>query len=167
VIPASRPRNYLQAGLYVVIAGVLAAVLLEKLLTYAEATEKAAMEATVSRLTSAMYARLALHVLRGETREIEALETESPFRTARAESSAYLGEFDGMPASAEGGRWYFDRGPRELVYVPNLKRHLHGTGGGDAPATIRYKAAVRRSDGNSYAGVALVPASDWRWDPRP
>jgi hypothetical protein len=167
VIPASRPRNYLQAGLYVLIAGVLAAVLLEKLMTYAEAAERAAMEATVSRLTSAMYARLALHVLRGETREIEAFETQSPFRTARAESSAYLGEFDGMPASAEGGKWYFDRARRELVYVPNLKRHLHGTGGDETPAAIRYRAEVRKSDGNAYAGVALVPASDWRWDPRP
>ena len=168
MIPASRQRNYLQSALYVVIAGVVAAVLLERLLTYAEAAEKAVVEATVSRLTNAMNARLAFHVLRGEHQAIAALGEESPFRTARAESPAYLGEFDGPPPGAERGKWYFDRGRRELVYLPNLNRHLHGEGdAGIAPGSISFRAEVRKSVTHAYAGVALMPAGNWRWDPRP
>jgi hypothetical protein len=167
VIPASRQRNYLQSALYVVIAGVVATVLLERLLTYAEAAEKSAVEATVSRLSSAMYARLALLVLRGDAQAVQTLEGQSPFRVARADSPAYLGEFDGEPPGAEGGSWYFDRGRRELVYLPKLTRYLHGAGNGPGPASIRFRTEVRRSATNAYTSVALVPVRDWRWDPRP
>jgi hypothetical protein len=167
VIPASRQRNYLQSALYVVIAGVVAAVLLERLLTYAEAAEKFAVEATVSRLSSAMYARLALLVLRGDVQAVEALESQSPFRIARADSPAYLGEFDDVPPNAEGGNWYFDRGRHELVYLPKLTRYLHGAGNGPSPISIRFRSEVRKSATNVYSGVALVPVQDWRWDPRP
>jgi hypothetical protein len=150
VIPASRQRNYLQSALYVVIAGVVATVLLERLLTYA------------------MNARLAFLVLRGEVQAIAALDEQSPFRIARAESSAYLGEFDGVPPGAEGGKWYFDRSRRELVYLPNLKRHLQGEGdSAPTPESISFRAEVRKSAANAYAGVALVPTRNWRWDPRP
>jgi hypothetical protein len=167
VIPASRQRNILQSALYVVIAGVLATVLLERLLTYAEATEKAAMEATLSRLTSAMYARLALNVLRGEPQAVEAMEAQSPFRVAHAYSPDYLGEYDGVPPHAEGGKWYFDRGRRELVYLPNLKRYLQGADDGGVPPSLRFRTEIRKSAAGAYSGVVLVPTEDWRWDPRP
>ena len=167
MIPASRQRNYLQSALYVVIAGLAAALLLERLLTYAEAAEKSAMEATLSRLSTAMYARLALFVLRGDYQAVAALEEQSPFHTARAETPAYLGEFDGAPPNAEGGKWYFDRGLKQLVYVPNLKRYLEGERPGDPPTAIRFRAEVRKSGANTYAGVALIPTGEWRWDPRP
>lgn len=167
MIPASRQRNYLQSALYVVIAGLAAALLLERLLTYAEAAEKAAMEATLSRLSTAMYARLALLVLRGDYQAVATLEQQSPFRIARAETPAYIGEFDGAPPNAEGGKWYFDRGLRQLVYMPNLKRHLEGERSGDPLMEIRFRTEVRKSGANAYAGVALIPTGDWRWDPRP
>ena len=167
MIPASRQRNYLQSALYVVIVGIAAALLLDRLLTYAEAAEKAAMEATVSRLSSAMYARLAFLVLRGDYRAVETLEQESPFRIARTDSAAYLGEFDDAPRDAESGKWYFDRGLKQLVYLPNLKRHLVSEEPRDATAAIRFRSEVRRSGTGTYAGVALVPVGRWRWDPRP
>ena len=167
MIPASRQRNYLQSALYVAIAGVLATVLLERLLTYAEATEKSATEVMASRLTNAMNARLAFLVLRGEIQAIAEFEEQSPFRTAHVESPAYLGEFYGMPTTAEGGKWYFDRSRRELVYVPNLTRYLHSADNGSGTASIRFRSEVRKSATNAYSGVALVPVQDWRWDPRP
>lgn len=167
MIPASRQRNYLQSALYVVIAGVLAALLLDRLLTYAEATEKATMEATVSRLTSALYARLAFHVLRGDTQAVADLETQSPFRTAHAESPAYLGEFDGLPPGAEGGKWYFDRRTHELVYLPNLKRYLEGAVTSDSLASLRFRVEIRRTVTNAYTGVVLVRVAEWRWEPQP
>lgn len=167
MIPASRQRNFLQSVLYVSIVGVLAAVLLERLLTYAEVAEKAAMEATVSRLSSALYARLAFLVLRGEYEAIEALPGQSPFVVARATSPTYLGEFDGLPPSAEGGRWYFDRARRELVYLPNLKRHLEGMDENTPLPAIRFRVEVQKASNTAYTGVILRPVGEVNWDPRP
>jgi hypothetical protein len=167
VIPASRHRNYLQSALYVIIVGVLAAVLLERLLTYAEAAEKAAMEATVNRMQSALYVRLAHLALRGEYGQIDAMATQSPFATAHARSANYLGEFNGLPADTEGGNWLFDRTRRELVYVPKLKRYLTSEPEGGAIYSIRYRVEVLKASKYTYTGVALRPMEDFRWDPVP
>jgi hypothetical protein len=167
VIPASRQRNYLQAALYVAIAGVIAAVLLDKLLTYAEAAEKATMEATVSRLSNALYARLAYMALRGEYEAIDAMPGESPFQIAHATSPAYLGEFDGAPPDADGGKWYFDRVRKELVYLPNIRRHLVSADDELAPDSIRFRLEVHKASRYAYTGVALVPTGKWRWEPQP
>jgi hypothetical protein len=167
VIPASRQRNYLQAALYVAIVGVIAALLLDKLLTYAEAAEKATMEATVSRLNNALYARLAYLALRGEYETIDALPGQSPFQVTHATSPAYLGEFDGTPPGAEGGRWYFDRKRQELVYLPNLRRHLTVSDDEPGRASIRFHLEVRRASKYVYTGLSLQPAGNWNWEPQP
>ena len=167
MIPANRQRNYLQSGVYVAIFGVLAAVLLERLLTYAEAAEKAAMEVTVSRLSSALYAQLAFLALRGEYDAIEALPGQSPFVVTRATSSSYLGEFDGAPPGAEGGSWYFDRARGELVYLPNLKRHFEAMGETASVPALRFRVEVQKASKTAYTGVVLRPIGAVNWDPRP
>ena len=164
MIPANRQRNALQSALYVAIVGVLAAVLLERLLTYAEAAEKAAMEATVSRLGAALYARTAFLALRADYDAIDALPGQSPFVAAHANASNYLGEFDGPPPGTEGGRWYFDRARRELVYLPNLRRYLEGT---DQMPVLRFRVEVQKASKYAYTGVTLRPVGTAVWDPRP
>ncbi len=166
MIPANRQRNYLQSGLYVAIFGVLAAVLLERLLTYAEVAEKAAMEATVSRLHTALYAKVAYLALRGEYPAIDALTEQSPFATGDMKSPNYLGVFDGVPdGGGEGGNWFYDRVRHELVYVPNLKRHFSSDGRQDAPALIRYRIEILKASKYTYTGVAIRPVNAVRWEP--
>jgi hypothetical protein len=168
VIPANRQRNYLQSALYVAIVGVLAAVLLERLLTYAEVAEKAAMEATISRLHTALYAQMAYLALRGEYEAIDSKSEQSPFAVADVKSSNYLGEFDGIPAGGgEGGKWFYDRLRHELVYVPNLKRYFSSAGGEPTPAVIRYRVEVLKASKYAYTGVAIRPVNAVRWDPAP
>ena len=167
MIPASRQRNYLQSALYAIIAGILAAVLLERLLTYAEAAEKAAMEATLSQLRSGLYARVAFLALRGEYQAIEALPSQSPFVTAVMKAVNYRGEFTGVPADVEGGNWLFDRARNELVYVPNLKRHLHAAPGDPPEQVLRYRLDVLKNSKYAYTGVSLQPVTALRWEPFP
>lgn len=167
MIPASRQRNFLQSALYVTIVGVLAAVLLERLLTYAEAAEKAAMEATLSRLHAGLYFRLATHALRGEYGDMDALALKSPFAATEARTSNYLGEFDGVPGDARGGNWLYDRSRHELVYVPNLKRYLEGGSDGRSASSIRFRVEVLRASKYAYTGVALRPVEDFSWNPLP
>jgi hypothetical protein len=167
VIPVSRHRNYLQSGLYVIIVGIVATVLLERLLTYAEAAEKAAMEATLSRLHSALYTRVAYLVLRGEHEAIEALPRQSPFVTAAMLSTNYAGEFVGLPLEVEDGSWLFDRVRNELVYLPRLKRHLHVDLEERSPPGLRFRLEVMKSSNAAYTGVSLRPVGASRWDPLP
>ena len=163
MIPADRQRNYLQSGLYVIIAGVAAAILLERLLTYAEAAEKSAMEVTLSQLHSALYARVALYAMRGEYETLETLTTRSPFLTAQVRSPNYLGEFDGVPPEAKSGSWLYDRIRHELVYVPRLTRYMSG----GTPPLPRYRVEVTKSAKYAYTGVSLKPVGALRWQPLP
>jgi len=168
VIPANRQRNYVQSAVYVAIAAVLAAVLLERLLTYAEATEKAGMEVTVARLSSALNVRLAYHALRGEYQAVEAMPRQSPFAVTRSQSADYLGEFDGIPEDNRGsGKWLYDRQRSELVYLPNLKRHLTMPAETPEADAIRFRVELVQASRFTYTGVAIRPAAPYRWEPFP
>jgi hypothetical protein len=168
VIPANRQRNYLQSALYVAIAGTLAAVLLERLLTYAEAAEKATVEATISRLQSALYARVAFLALRGEYDQLDALPRKSPFVVTQARATNYLGEFDGSPpGAAQTGEWHFDRQRAELVYRPNLTRYFEAADGSGAVPELRFRVEVQKSSKYGYSGVMLNPTMPNRWVPIP
>jgi hypothetical protein len=168
VIPANRQRNYFQSAVYVAIAAVFAAVFLERLLTYAEATEKAGMEVTVARLNSALHVRLAYHALRGEYVAIEAMRSQSPFEVTRSQSVDYLGEFDGIPADAHGsGKWLFDGRRGELVYLPNLMRHLNMPAEAPEADAIRFRVELAQTSQFTYSGVVIKPVVPFSWEPFP
>lgn len=168
MIPASRQRNYFQSAVYVAIAAVLAAVLLERLLTYAEAVEKAGMEVTLARLNSALYVRLVYHALRGEHQAVEAMPRQSPFAVTRAQGMDYLGEYDGIPEDALGsGKWLYDRRRSELVYLPNLKRYLTMDAEAPEPGAIRFRVELAQASRFTYTGVVIKPVTPFRWDPAP
>jgi hypothetical protein len=165
VIPANRQRNYFQAALYVAIVGILAAVLLERLLTYAEIAERAAMDATVSRLNAALYTRIAYLTLRGEADAIDGFRDRNPFSSAKMHVPNFIGEFDIAPPGDEAqGRWFYDRIRRQLVYVPNLKRYLR-KGAGDADAALRYRLELHTSSERQYTGASMAPVGETRWTP--
>jgi hypothetical protein len=168
VIPTSRQRNYLQSGLYVIVVGIIATLLLERLLTYAEAAEKSAMEATLGRLHAALYTRIAYLTLRGEYEAIEQLPRQSPFTAATVSSVNYVGEFVGLPLDVKGGSWLYDRVRNELVYVPNLRRHLRVAEDGErAMPHLRYRLELLKSSDTTYVGVSLRPTGGARWEPLP
>lgn len=167
MIPASRQRNYLQSALYVIIASALAAILLERLLTYAEMAEKAAMEATISSIHAALYVRVAYLVLQGQHESLEDLPRRNPFTVTDTRATNYAGEFDAVPADVERGSWLYHRGRHELLYVPKLTRYVSAMPGDASPAALRYRLGVRRSSSGAITGVSLAPVGSARWEPVP
>jgi hypothetical protein len=166
VIPADRQRNYLQSGLYVAIVGVLAALLLGRLLDYAEVAEKAGMQTTLAQVHQALYARVALLAMRGEYEALEALPRSNPLAGTAGLGSNYVGEFDASPPdSSLSGIWYFDRSRSELVYRPRLASHLIVPEG--AAPELRYRIELKRLSSHVYSGVAIRPVAEYRWDPLP
>ncbi len=168
MIPANRQRNVLQSALYVAIFAVLAALLLDRLLTYAEVAEEAAMEGTLARVRAGLYNRVALLSLRGDRIAVEALATQNPFLNSDVRSPNYLGEVDGEAvAGVKGGNWVYDTVRREMVYVPNLKRYFLPAEGEEGLPSARFRVELQRVPGGGYTGVVLVPANGFRWSPLP
>jgi len=167
VIPASRQRNYLQSALYVAIVAILATILLNRLFTAAEYAEKAAMEISIGNLQSALYARLALLVLKGETGAIPDLEGHSPFLTANVSGgAAYAGEFYGSaPESIGDAVWYFDSVRHELVYRVRYASHFRSESESGPANEVRYRVEVVRAANGAYRGVKLEPTAPYHWDP--
>jgi hypothetical protein len=166
VIPANRQRNYLQSALYVAIVGILATLLLGRLLAYAEMAEKAGMETTLAQVHQALYARVALLVMRGEYNALEELPKKNPFVGSGGVGSNYAGEFDGSPLdSTSSGIWYFDHKTAELVYRPRLANHLIVPRG--KPQELRYRIELTKFAGRVYTGVAVRPVAEYQWDPLP
>lgn len=164
MIPANRQRNYLQSALYVAIVGVLATLLLGRLLAYAEAAEKAGMESTLAQVHQALYGKVALLAMRGEYDELEMLPSRNPFAGSAGLGSSYVGEFDGGPMDASvSGIWYFDRSRSELVYRPRLTGHL-AVPEGEVPE-LRYRIELTKVSGRNYTGVAVRPVASYKWEP--
>lgn len=166
MIPASRQRNYLQSALYVAIVGVLATLLLGRLLDYAEAAEKAGMESTLAQVHQALYAHVALLAMRGDYEALEALPKTNPFIGSGGLGSKYAGEFAGAPPDASlSGIWYYDGASAELVYRPKIASHLVVPQG--QPHELRYRIELKRLSNRIYTGVAVRPVADYQWDPLP
>jgi hypothetical protein len=168
VTPANRQRNVLQSALYVAIFAVLAALLLDRLLTYAEVAEKAAMEGTLAQVRAGLYNRMALLALRGDRAALEALPEQNPFLSSDTRSPNYLGEVDGTAAApVKAGSWLYDARGHEMVYVPNLKRYFTPAAGEGALPEARFRVVLQRTPGGAFTGVVIQPAEEYRWAPNP
>jgi len=125
------------------------------------------MLATLGQLQSALYTRVAYLSLRGDHEALESLPAKSPFVAAHMRATNYLGEFVGVPAEAAGGSWLYDRVRKELVYVPNLKRHLVADPRDPLATNLRFRLQLLETSEHSYSGVSLRPVTPYRWDPVP
>ncbi len=162
----ARPLTRLEAALFVIVAAVLAAVLLGRLSRYAEEAEKAAMEATVLRVQSALHLRLALAALKGERIDVERWPRGNPFELAGATPGNYLGALLAPDlASLQPGNWLFDQGRGELVYLPKRTRGF--SGGSDPVPAVRYRLDAAAPVGASFAEARLMVVGTYIWSPHP
>jgi|SRR6188508_2362133 len=149
-----RPLTRLELALYAAIVGVVLAVFLDRLLDTMELAERLAMEATVTRVNSALTVRVAADRLRGRPTRISEVLDRNPFEVAGAAASNSLGELDApILEDLERGKWVFDRVGRELIYLPRLHRRLQATG-----SVVRFRL-VHRGDGT----LALTPVLPYSW----
>jgi general secretion pathway protein G len=150
----------------IVIIGVLAAVLLNRLAYYQEMAEKAAMESTVRTIRTGLQIRLAELIIANRQAEAAALEAEDPIRWLDARPANYGGAYG---ESTERGKWYFDAPGRQLVYIVNNgdRLHLDAVGG---VKQIRFRARLQKDPMQfggvtveSVTGITLTPVSSYRW----
>ena len=149
----------------IIIASVLAAVALDRLLFYTERAEKAAMDATLAATKMGLQIRLAELIMTNRQMVAPQLERENPMRWLAEPPSGYLGEYSAPP---KPGNWYFAADARQLVYVPSGTRYLQLNHEDKKELRFQvrlYYDEIDMAGGKvrSLAGVSLLPVRPYRW----
>ena len=146
--------TWLEFALSVAFIAVFAAVLLRSLEDAQGMAERAAADAVIMNLGSALRLQVAERIVGGRQRELAAFPGANPVAWLEKPPAGYLGESFGRPAEARPGCWFFDQGPRELVYIPRAVEHFRRRDGGGPEVRWRVRAvegAPPRTDGEGRA----------------
>ncbi len=172
-----RPRTFQNCGgaslleffAALAVIGVIASVLLHRMLYLQEVAEMTAMELTVAHMRTGLRYKTADLLMRDKVSGIASLADENPISWLETHPQNYLGEFDGAPDTDLRGKWYFDRTRRELVYTVNNRRHFVPDNDQNYALrwhAVRSAAKDARVDGRTgivLQWVALVQVSGGKW----
>jgi prepilin-type N-terminal cleavage/methylation domain-containing protein len=151
----------------IALIAIFSSVLLDRLLYYQEAAEKANMDYTVNMLKLALQIRIGHLMAQNQVVDFMEVARENPVTWVDVEIPGYRGEVVVTPNPAmPANSWYYDRTGRELVYVPGLNRHLQPDWAGRPRVHFRIK--VVRPDSmaardNTVLGLQLAPVEPYRW----
>lgn len=156
----------------IIIISTLGAVLLDRVLFYQEAAEKAAMEQLAGTLRSALHLQIADRFLKGKTADIAALGQDNPMDWLAEHPANYLGvRFAPQAGEVAKGNWYYDLKDRQLVYV--VWRGEHFAPNKQGRKEVRYAVRVvydRKTQANRNSadktevnGVILALAEPYQW----
>ncbi len=121
---SGREKGYtlLEFWVVAIVFGILAAILLDRLLFYQEAAEKARMESTVATLKGALRLKIVALMVQGRTPECARLAQQNPMDWLESKPVDYLGEFRGAPPESDLRGWYYEGAAHVLVYRVNNGR---------------------------------------------
>jgi general secretion pathway protein G len=123
--PELRGASLLEFMVVVVVAGILIAILLDRLAFYREAAEKVALQTTVLELKTAVRERVIELMLKQREADMAGMLDANPVPWLSYPLRDYRGE---KPAPSWSdvppGSWYFDTSSRELVYKRRSNRLL-------------------------------------------
>lgn len=148
----------------IIVISTLVTVAIDRLLYYKERHEKAAMEYTLAAVKTGLQLRMAELIVTNRQGSLNELERNNPMRwLEEAAPSNYLGDYRATPAT---GNWYFDPGPRQLVYVPSSSSYLDT--GQSGTKELRFRVAIRYetnavTGGKAPVAVAVAPVREFRW----
>ncbi|MBI5752727.1 MAG: type II secretion system protein [Hydrogenophilales bacterium] len=155
----------------IIIISTLGAVLLDRMLFYQEAAEKAAMEQMAGTLRSALHLQIADKLIKGKTQAILGLVEDNPMDWLAEQPGNYVGErFAPEVGEVAKGNWYFDLKDRQLVYV--ISRGGHFAPNKQGRKEVRYavrlvhaRAQAGRDDADKQEinGVILALAEPYHW----
>jgi hypothetical protein len=152
-----RRLTRLEGALYGIVGAVLLALFADRLLAYMELAEKTAMQATVSSLTSAINARVALAMVQGQTLSPGRWSGRNPFELAGSSSGAARPLGSQTVAELERPSWTYDVERGEIIYLPRLYRGLHTQ---DPDRALRFRLVAHPAG----LGYRLVSTSGYEWD---
>ena len=157
----------LELALSIALIGIFSSVLLDRLLYYEEAAEKANMEYWVNELKVGLQLRVGHLMAQSKVVDYLAVSRENPMSWLETPAPGYRGEVVAtanpqMPPAS----WYYDRTQRELVYVSGLNRYLQRDA--QARPRVHFRVKIVRPEDSTaqdstVLGLQLVPAEPYRW----
>jgi general secretion pathway protein G len=151
----------------IALIGVFAGVLLDRLLYYEEAAEKAVVELQATTLKVALQVHVGDLISRNQKLDYAVIARENPMRWLEHPLVGYRGEFStDAAAQLPKGSWYFDRSTAELVYLVKLDRNFRPAS--DGAARVRWHIRLVRPEGaptkdSTVVGLQFVPVVPYRW----
>jgi prepilin-type N-terminal cleavage/methylation domain-containing protein len=159
--------SLLELTVCIVLIGVFAGVLFDRLLYYEEVAEKAVVELQATTLKVALQVHVGDLISRNQKLDYAVIARENPMRWLEQPLPGYRGEFStDAAADLPKGSWYFDRSNAQLVYVVKLDRHFRPVS--DGPTRLRWCMRPLRPEGalakdGSVVGLQFVPVVPYRW----
>jgi type II secretory pathway pseudopilin PulG len=149
----------------VIVAGVMATVLIERLLAYQEYFEKTAMENTLQNMRSGLRNRVSEFIMKDRIREAHSVLQENPITWLEQPPPNYQGALN-KPAldQIKPGHWYFDAVQQELVYLPNHRQFLKQATAGDYAIRFRVTEKSMQDGAPSLERFVLTPLTAYKWD---
>lgn len=158
--------SLIELAVVAVLVSVLMAVLLNRLVHYQEALERAQFESTLRIYKTALQIRLAELMITRREAEVRHLETENPTHWLSEPPANYRGN---DPAQPEAGSWHYDTRAHELVYVVNSGSDL-AVNSPDGRKELRfqvkilyYPVSVAGRTVQGIGGVQLTPVVPYAW----
>ena len=151
----------------IALIGLFAGVLLDRLLYYEEAAEKAVVELQATTLKVALQVHVGDLISRNQKIDYAVIARENPMRWLDQPLAGYRGEFStDAAAQLPKGSWYFDRSTAELVYVVKLDRNFRPAS--DGPTRVRWHVRLVRPEGaptkdSTVVGLQFAPVAPYRW----
>ena len=156
----------------VILVALMVGLALGRLMAMQADAERVSMETVAGTLRSALGMKVAESIVRGEMRELAALEGANPMERLAQLPTNYLGALDQPDvATLEDGHWYFDIASGELVYL--IRNKAHFSGGASNPPRARFAVRLVYADRNrngrydpsvdAVEGVRLTAVEPYNW----
>jgi len=163
----SRGFTLIELVTVVCVVMLLFAVALDRLLRYQEMGERAALEQNLAAMNSALVLKFAAYVAMGRPQDIANEVGQNPITLLSRPPENYLGDLYAPDiGTLPRATWYFDRAPRELVYLPHRSRYLTSRVG--PPDTLRFRIVLTEVEQRPNAPRELPqpfvgPTQPFKW----
>ncbi len=168
----ARGFTLLELVIVIVIIGVLAGFLLDRVLPLVGQAERVAFQQVRAQVQSALLLEAAERIARGESASLGELAGTNPMSLLLLPPGNYLGErshprISDLPRAA----WYFDSRDSRLVYRPGRQANVETSDGPDNRIELAVSFAYRDRDGDGrfqpsvdhFDGLRLAPVYPFRW----
>lgn len=168
----ARGFTLLELVIVIVIIGVLAGFLLDRVLPLVGQAERVAFQQVRSQVQSALLLEAAERIARGESSTLSELAGANPMSLLLLPPGNYIGErsrptLTDVPRAA----WYFDSRDGRLVYRPGRQANIETSEGPNDRIELAVSFVFRDRNGDGrfqpsadhFDGLRLAPVYPFRW----